>query len=119
MKGWFEAVRILEDPADRDHARAIEIACKFNGNPGGRNWKISVPCRREEYEKMASGMRYADEADNRAFFRSKHGGRSVFHTQFTRGQDFWFDLGRLTTKTRPEDGDGSSLTLQFLDQAGK
>ncbi len=112
IAGWFKAVRILTDPTSAHYYHAMEIARKFNGDPGGADWKSSTPCSQAEYAAMAGGMKYSTRRDNLDFFRM-HNGRSKFHELFSLAQRHWSARHRMgSTPTSPQDGDGSAILFE-------
>lgn len=99
-KGWFQGVELLNasDP------QAVQSACKFLGGKHG-------PVSASQYQAMAAGMRYSDQAENAKFFRIDAKGSSEFRARISAAHDRLSQGGYLrdTSKGRLNDGDGSSV----------
>lgn len=104
IAAWMKAVQLLES-ADPE---AIEIACRFLGDPGQ---PISV----DQYFEMAAGMQYSGLAENLAFFRVDSSGNSEFRRRFQAAQDRWDAHHQLHRKTAAKDGDGSEILRQMYN----
>ena len=63
------------------------------------------------------GIDYGDEMANCEFFQRRPGSPSRYDDSFNRGQDVWFELGRLPKKTKSQEGDGSGITLRVLSHS--
>jgi hypothetical protein len=115
LEGWFEAVDILNNPADDRYRQALKWARLFNGKaPNNRldanNLRANSPCSEWEYKKMsaASQMRWGDWQANLDFFDRPGGmGASKYHKLYLKHQGLM--RADLSHKADPADSDGSSI----------
>ncbi len=97
LRGWFRAVDYWRaNPKD-----AKSVMAKAMG--------LSEP----EFAQMVSGVRYADLANNRAFFTAANGAPSPFAATVERANEIWGREGLIQAPVDPKEVDGSALVLSL------
>jgi NitT/TauT family transport system substrate-binding protein len=95
LQGWFRAVELWKaNPKEAEPIMARSMGLK-----------------EAEFAQMVAGVRYADLANNQAFFKSAEGSESPFVKTVNRANQIWGREGLIKAPVDPKKIDGSSIVL--------
>jgi NitT/TauT family transport system substrate-binding protein len=97
LRGWFRSLDYWK--TNRQEADAIMA----------RSMGLGAP----EFERMVTGVRYSDLANNHAFFSAAPGKASPFSAIVTRANKIWSREGLIKTPVDPKVIDGSAIVLSM------
>lgn len=97
LRGWFRAVEFW----------------KTNPKEANPILARSMGLSETEFDRMVSGVRYADLPNNQAFFTTPAGGTSPFAATVNRADQIWGREGLIKAPVDPKKIDGSALVLSL------